>query len=97
MKITWGGAIIVIIAVVLVSLFAYALHDMEKTRSKNRSCIDEYPLNSCELYKCRAENSNWIPDITFNNRNYEICKIIINKNMSFNESLPLLNSIKPEK
>ena len=94
------GIILIIIGVIVLVLliagftigwdkFLPGLYGGESATTK-LSCIELYPLDSCELYKCRAENSNWIPDTKFNLRNYEFCKIIINKNMSFNESLDLL-------
>jgi len=69
------------------------LRDAEQDSDDYSSCIELYPLDSCELYQCRAKYSNWIPTVRFNMRNYEVCKIILNKNMSFNESLDLLNTI----
>lgn len=94
MKINWGTVTIVILLTLFLGGFAYSLNELENTQVKHQSCIEQYPLDSCELYKCRAENSNWVQDVKFNHRNYEICKIIINKNMSFNESLPLLNTVR---
>lgn len=93
-KIIWTIIISIVIGLLTASGFGYIIWSAEDTQSKLINCNELYPnLDSCELYKCRAENSNWIPNLNFNVRNYEICKIILNNNMSFNESLDLLNTI----
>jgi len=75
----------------------FVFKNTEERVSGYSKCIELYPLDSCELYKCRAKNSNAITTAQFNIRNYEVCKIIINNNMSFNESLDLLNTITLER
>lgn len=88
-----GWVFFTIFGVIVMTGFIWAMVDMEKTSIRASECIEEYSLDSCELYKCRANNSNTIQYLHFNNRNYEICKIIINNKMNFNESLPLLETI----
>lgn len=93
MKINWWAISGVLVGVVLFIGLLFVLMDLEKNKLKTQGCIEIYPLDSCELYQCRANNSNWIPDMKFNIRNYEICNIIINNNISFKESLNMLETI----
>lgn len=79
---------------IFLSLSFFAIRDMKTRTNGYPGCLEKYPLNSCELYKCRANYSMTTTSVDFNMRNYEICKIILNKNMTFNESLPLLKTIK---
>lgn len=89
-----GGWIIVVI--LIAGSLTYVFIDFGKDAKETTNCYDEYPLDSCELYKCKAKYSSLTSGVKFNLRNYEICKIIINKNMSFNESLDLLEVITYE-
>lgn len=82
-----------LLALGFMALLLWILIDTEESKQTYSSCIDIYELNSCELYQCRANNSVWIPNKEFNLRNYEVCKIILNNNMTFEESLDLLEVI----
>ncbi len=91
---TYQKIVLSVAAGLLLSVAVYfALKPLGENQEGREKCDKMYNLDSCELYNCRANYSNTLSGAIFNNRNYEICKIIISNKLDFNESLPLLEVI----